>query len=163
MDSATRSGASLSTTVLTDPMGWAGGRFDVSLDYVDSEVNDPVLGTPRRITRDDFRSMEVTFRQDFASSDWALGGELRYNEEAQSVRIDEVAFFNESFARLNVYLEHKNLFGMTVRGTIGNLMNAEARFTRTVYADRANDLALFSEDRRREFGTTYSLQFEGSF
>lgn len=163
VDSATRAGVSLSTTLLTDPLGWLGGRFDVSLDYVDSEVLDPVLQTPRRITGDDYRNLDISFRQDFSQSDWAAGGRLFYEEEAESVRIDEVSFFNQEFGTLSVYLEHKNLFGLTVRGTVGNLLRVDNRFKRTVYVDRAAGIARFSEDRRRDSGTTYSLQFEGSF
>lgn len=163
IDSATRVGASLASTLLTDPLGWTGGRFDFSVDYVDSEVIDPVLGTPRRITGDDYRSMDLTFRQDFSGSEWAFGGRLFYEEEAPSARIDEVAFFNQSFGALSAYFEYKDLFGLTVRGTVGNLMRTDNRFTRTVYDDRGADIVLFSEDRSRDQGTTYSLQIEGSF
>lgn len=163
LDSATRTGVSLATTLLTDPLGWTGGRFDISVDYVDSEVIDPVLNTPRRITGDDYRTLDVTFRQDFASTDWAAGGQLFYEDEAPSVRIDEVSLFRQEFGSLSFYVEHKDLFGLTVRGTVGNLLRADNRFRRTVYADRAGDIALFSEDRRRDAGTTYSLRVEGSF
>ena len=64
---------------------------------------------------------------------------------------------------LSVYLENKNVNGLTVRATIENVLGAENRFRRTVYADRLANEILFSERFSRSFGFAYTLTIEGSF
>ena len=36
----------------------------------------------------------------------------------------------------NVYVEHKDIYGLTVRATAGNVFNARHRFDRVVYDGR---------------------------
>ena len=39
---------------------------------------------------------------------------------------------------VGVFVEHKDVFGLTVRAEVGNLINARHRFDRTVYDGPAN-------------------------
>ena len=79
------------------------------------------------------------------------------------MRIDEVSFYNKTRGTFDVYLENKNVNGLTVRATIENVLGAENRFRRTVYADRLANEILFSERFSRSFGFAYTLTIEGSF
>jgi hypothetical protein len=92
-----------------------------------------------------------------------MGASVDYDESTPSVRIDEVSFYNKSRGTANVYVENKDVMGLTVRANIWNLLGAENRFRRTVYADRLASDVLFSERRSRRFGFSYTLTIEGAF
>lgn len=161
--SATRYGLSGNLTLLSEPLGWRGARLNVTASYTDSSVIDPLLGTSRRISDRDYFDLEARLRQDVPGSDWALGVNLFYEEDTPAFRLDEIAIFSQSFAFAALYVEHKDVFGLTIRGTIGNLLNRTNNFDRTVFADRLNGLVAFRETRARSFGTIFSLDIEGSF
>ncbi len=163
VDSATRNGASMNLTFLTDPWGWRGARVDLELTYVDSEVADPLFGTPRPISDDDYLNYEVVMRQDFQQSDWATGLEFFYNENRPQVRLDEVSIFVQSTAFMRWFVEHKNVFGLTMRGSIGNLLDRSNDFSRTVFNDRLVDDVAFREERFRTFGRIIRFDVEGNF
>ena len=163
IDSASRFGASVNLTLLSDPIGWRGARLDLETSYQDSSVADPLLGTDRKISNQDYFNYDITLRQDFSGTDWATGLELFYDENTAQVRLDEESLFLQSTAFARVFVEHKNVFGMTLRGSVGNLFDRSNDFFRTVYDDRvAGDIA-FREDRFREFGKLIRVEIEGNF
>ena len=163
IDSATRYGASLDVTLLSDPTGWRGARFDLSVDYVDSEVIDPLLGSSREISGDDYLDIRATFRRDLPNTDWAGGFNLNYEEDYLSVRLDEESQFLQTRPFVDSFVEHKDVYGMTMRLTVGNLVGRKNAFSRTIYRDRRANEVAFSEDRKREFGTIVRFEVEGSF
>ena len=130
---------------------------------MNTEVEDPILGNTRKISGDFYKSYSLSLRQDFNETPWAIGAVVDYNEQAPSVRIDEVSFNNKSRGTLYFYVEHKDVMGLTVKAFAWNLLGAENRFRRTVYSDRLNNDVLFSERRSRRFGFSYTLVIEGAF
>ena len=63
-----------------------------------------------------------------------------------------------------VFVEHKDLFGLTVRATAGNLLNARSRLDRTVFAGRRNAAGIdFVETRNRLIGPIFSFSVRGTF
>ena len=128
-----------------------------------SEVKDPILGNTRKISGDFYKSYELSLRQDFNDTPWAIGAVIDYGEQAPSVRIDEVSFDNKSRGTLYFFVEHKDVMGLTVKAFAWNLLGAENRFRRTVYSDRLADEVLFSERRSRNFGYSYTFVIEGAF
>ena len=163
IDSASAYGGFFDATLLSDEFLWQGGRADLSLGYMTSKVKDPILGNTRKISGDFYKSYELSFRQDFNDTPWAIGAVIDYQEQAPSVRIDEVSFNNKSRGTLYFFVEHKNVMGLTVKAFAWNLLGAENRFRRTVYSDRLADEVLFSERRSRNFGYSYTLVIEGAF
>lgn len=161
--SAKRYGGSFEATFLSDDFLWKGGRADLSFDYSNSSVRDPILGTVREIGNDFHKAYRLDLRQDFESSSWAIGGAIDYSEVYPSVRIDEVSFYNQSPQMLNLYIENKDVRGLTIRANIWNLLGAKNQLKRTIYNDRlAKDVAFF-ERRTRSFGYSYTLTIEGTF
>jgi hypothetical protein len=148
---------------LSDDFLWKGGRADLSFDYSNSRVRDPILGTSRAIGNDFRKSYRLDLRQDFEDSSWAIGGAIDYSEVYPSVRIDEVSFYNQSPEILNLYLENKDVGGLTIRANIWNLLGAKNRLERTIYSDRLSGDVAFSEKRSRSFGYSYTLTIEGTF
>ena len=163
IDSASIYGLEGELTVLFDPIGLRGLRLDSEFAWTQSEVLDPLLGTPREISGNEFIDFELEVRQDFFGTPWAIGGFFRYDEQRPRVRLDEVFQRLETpgFARL--FIEHKDVFGMTARFRVGNILDRDNRFDRTIFVDRVNNVVDFREDRDRRFGTIYSIDIEGSF
>ena len=163
INTAKRYGGSFEATFLSDDFLWKGGRADLSFDYSNSRVRDPILGTSRAIGNDFRKSYRLDLRQDFEGSSWAIGGAIDYSEVYPSVRIDEISFYNQSPEILNLYLENKDIGGLTIRANIWNLLGAKNRLERTIYSDRLSGDVAFSERRSRSFGYSYTVTIEGTF
>lgn len=154
---------STETTLLSEGIGWRGTRLDITLALRDSSLLDPLLGTPRPISRIQQVEFSSEIRHDIPDTSWALGGNARWQERARNVRIDEVSLRRESFGFVAAFVENKDVAGLTVRATVGNLANQVDRFDRTVFIDRAAGLVDVVEDQDRTFGTIFTLEIEGSF
>ncbi|MEM7707271.1 MAG: TonB-dependent receptor plug domain-containing protein [Pseudomonadota bacterium] len=163
LDAAERWSVSTNVTLLLDPIGWQGLRLDADASYTDSEVADPLTGEVRPITDDDYLDFEVTIRQDFSGSPWAAGLELSYRKNRPSIRLDETSLFRPTRAFSRLFIENKDVWGMTLRGSLSNLNDRGLDFSRTIFADRLTDTVDFREDRLRDFGLLIGLDIEGSF
>ena len=63
-----------------------------------------------------------------------------------------------------MFVEHKDVLGLTVRARMANLFKGDTVLSRWVHAgphDRAP--IVFHEDRRREIGYVFNLFVSGSF
>lgn len=163
IDSAKRFGVDAEMTVLFDPIGVKGLRVDGRLFWADSEVRDPLLGTLRPISNDDYIDLEVELRQDFLGTPWAIGGNFRFDERHPNVRLDEFSRRIEGPGFGRVFVEHKDVLGMTARFRLGNILNRDNITDRTVFLDRVAGTVDFRERRERKFGLIYSIDIEGSF
>jgi len=161
--SATRHGISGEVTVLFDPIGIKGLRLDAEVEFTDSEVLDPLLGTTRPISGDDKIDLEVELRQDFSGTPWAIGGFFRFDEQHPNVRLDEISRRIEGPGFARVFIEHKDVLGMTARFRVGNLLNRDNIVDRTIFVDRVANQVDFRERRERKFGVIFSFDVEGSF
>jgi len=163
VDSAERYGFATNLTFLFDPLGWNGARLDFEGAFTRSSVIDPLVGNSRPISDDDYLDFEFVLRQDFPRTQWAAGFEFFYDESRPSVRLDEISLFTPTGGFSRVFVEHKDVLGMTMRGSVANLNDRGNDFSRVIFNDRAaNDIA-FSEERFRDFGLLIRLEVEGSF
>ena len=64
----------------------------------------------------------------------------------------------------SVFVEHKNVMGLTVRASINNITNARSRRDRTVYEGLrgASEIA-FVEERDRLIGPIFAFSVRGKF
>ncbi len=150
-------------TLLSDRFGWKGTRVDLGFNFTDSEVRDPLLGNIRSVSGTDLIDLNLNLRHDVPGSSWAFGGEGNWEKNGREVRLDEVFLNQPSFAFASVFVENKDVAGMTLRARVGNLLGQRDRFERTVFDDRATGRVAFSERRDRKFGTIFSFDVEGSF
>ncbi|MEL7190051.1 MAG: TonB-dependent receptor, partial [Pseudomonadota bacterium] len=150
-------------TLLSEGLGWRGSRLDVSLSLNDSSVIDPLLGTERQLSQNTTLALEGEFRHDIQGTDWAFGGFLNYEEFSPDIRLDEVTQARDTFAFTSVFIENKDVTGLTFRASVRNLLNRKDLLDRTVFLDRSAGLVDFVEDRDRGFGTIFNLAIEGSF
>jgi outer membrane receptor for ferrienterochelin and colicins len=163
IDSATRYGADLRGTINFDPAGWRGARLDLRLLLQETEVEDPLTGELRPISNATQTFAEAIFRYDIPGSDWAVGSAASYQHGAFNYRLTEISRAIEGPVFANVYVENKDVFGLTVRATIGNILDARSPRDRTVYVGRRTGEIDFIEQRDRLIGPIFSLQIRGRF
>jgi hypothetical protein len=117
IDSATRYGVDWRSTLTFDPYGWRGARLDFRFIVQETELEDPLTGELRPISNSTQRAAEAQFRWDIPSTDWAFGSSASYSHNALSYRLTEVGRQTEGPIFASVFVEHKDVFGLTVRAT----------------------------------------------
>lgn len=164
IDSARRYGLRFNGTLELEAAGWRGAQLDVRIEAEDSTLIDPVTGIKRRYDRNSPFEIRLDFRHDVPDTDWAWGLEFRDTQQALGYRVSEVAFDYNVPTFGAVWLENKDVFGLTVRGRIGNVFSGRSVLQRTIYAGPRNVApVLFSEDRRLAIGQVFNLTVSGSF
>ncbi len=178
LDSATSYGVELVTSILFDPIGWTGAKLDVEGELRKSSLRDPLTGIFRRISDDKIFTYEATLRHDIPGSNWAWGAGVEDFRYSDFLRLDQISRFRTGAPYSWIFVEHKNVLGLTVQANLGNLFGRSENFTRTAFGrllgqpgdlnrhlvrGRRNGPVAFVEDRSREFGLIYRLTVSGSF
>jgi outer membrane receptor for ferrienterochelin and colicins len=163
LDQATVYGIQTRNTINLDPLGWRGARLDASAVWQESRVEDPLTGERRPISGSMQEGFNLALRHDVPSTDWAWGTGYSYQRNALSYRLTEVGRQWEGPVWGEVYLEHKNVRGMTVRAGWYNLLAADSRWDRTVHAGWRTDPIDFIEKRDRQIGPIFSFAVRGKF
>ncbi|WP_373492362.1 TonB-dependent receptor plug domain-containing protein [Parasphingorhabdus sp.] len=163
LDSATSYGVKLVSSLLFDPVGWRGAKLDFSGEVRKSSLRDPLTGIFRRISDDKIFTYEATLRHDIPGSDWAWGAGVEDFRYSDFLRLDQITRFRTAAPYSWIFVEHKDVLGLTVQANLGNLFGRNENFTRTAHEDRRNSPIAFVEDRSREFGLIYRLTVSGSF
>ena len=95
---------------------------------------------------------------------WAWGSAFRNTRFNGYHRVAEAGFDYNNPNNLSVFVEHKDVFGLTVQGRVNNILEGEAVLLRTVHAGpRSTAPMLFAEDRRREIGKVINFTVKGNF
>lgn len=163
LESADLYGLELRSTINFDKIGWRGAKLDVEFELQDSQVLDPLTGEKRPISDTLEHEIEFELRHDIPGSDFAWGGGFYNYQITPTYRLTEIGRAYEGPYWGNVFIEHKDIMGLTVRATAGNLPGARSRWDRTVYAGRRTDPVAFYEDRDRRIGRIFSIQINGDF
>lgn len=163
LESATLYGIESRSTFNLDRIGWRGARFDAHFGWQDSEVEDPLTGEARPISSSLQEFFSLALRHDVAGTDWAWGTGYSYQLNAKSYRLTEVGRQWEGPIWGDVYLEHKNVRGLTVRAAFANMLAADSMWNRTVHSGRRTDPVDFIEERDRQIGPIFSFQIRGKF
>jgi hypothetical protein len=164
IDSATRLGLDSRSTITFDPIGLPGARMDLRFILQHTEVEDPLTGELRPISGSTQRAAELSLRYDIPKSDWAFGGAASYSDNAFSYRLTEFGLQTEGPVFANLFVENKDVFGLTVRATVGNVLDARSTWERFVYVGRRNNSEIdFIERRDRLIGPIFSFQIRGKF
>lgn len=163
LDHATVYGFESVTTLNLDSFGWKGARLDASLQLEDSDVEDPLTGERRPISNNLMRAAGLSIRHDIPRSNLAWGADASYSFYAKDYRLTEQGRFWEGPVWGDLYLEHKSVFGLKIRGGIYNLFGAKSMWDRTVYDGRRTDPIAFVEHRDRVIGPIYSFSVRGKF
>lgn len=162
---ATTYGFQLISTINFDPIGWRGAKLDANLQFQGSSLEDPLTGIRRPFNERMTSQMEVTLRHDIPNTQlaWGLTG-FRYRQSA-GFRLDQRFRFLDTPGSLGAFVEHKDVFGLTVRASVDNLLGTNESFSRTFFDGRrnaTNSNVLFTEDRDRFYGPVFTLSISGT-
>jgi hypothetical protein len=163
IDSANAYGMESKTTFNFDPLGWKGAKLDLRGQLQETSVKDPLTGENRRISGSLMHFFDLTLRHDIPDSDWAYGMNLNHQLNALSYRLTEFGRQWEGPYWGSLYAEHKDLFGLTVRATVSNVLAARSMWDRTVYVGRRTGPINYVERRDRLIGPIFSFQVRGKF
>jgi hypothetical protein len=165
IDKAEQTGVSLTATLRLDPVGFSGAKFDIDAQLRESRLVDPVTSEIREFDRSQPRSFNIQFRHDVPGTDLAWGSGFRSTDFSPYYRLNEVGLDYNLRDALGVFVEHKDVFGLTVIARLNNILEENAALVRTVYAGPRGSGApvLFEENRQREIGYIVSFTVRGNF
>lgn len=163
IDRATRHGVEWKHTLLLDPIGWRGAKLDSRVQIERSRVRDPLTGEQRPISNNLEELIELGLRHDVPDTNWAWGANASYAYHARDYRLTEIGRAWEGPIWGSVFIERKNLKGLTVRATLGNVTNARSMWDRTVFVDRRTGPVDYVEVRDRRIGPILSFSVSGTF
>jgi outer membrane receptor for ferrienterochelin and colicins len=163
LDHATVYGIESRSTLNLDQFGWHGARLDTDLQLQNSKVRDPLTGQERHISNSLLGAGSVGLRHDIPKSNWAWGADASYEMDADYYRLTEQGRQWEGPVWGDLYVERKNVHGLTIRAGMYNVFSADSRWNRTVYTGRRTGPVAFVEDRERNIGPIYSFAIRGKF
>jgi hypothetical protein len=158
-------GIGLNGTLQLDPVGLPGAKFDVEFRLRDSRYPDPVEDGYLPVEFAQPHNVEIDFRYDVPSSNWAFGAGFRDSGFNPYYRVREFGVSHSIDRNVTAFIEHKDVFGLTVQVRYSNLLEREIVLEREVYTGPRGSGAplLFSENRRREVGRVVNLNISGNF
>jgi hypothetical protein len=161
---ATRFGAESTSTFLLDPIGWRGAKIDLSATIQKSSVRDPLTGEKRPISSSQDRSLSLSLRHDIPGSKYAWGFEAEHYHFGKTYFLSQISRGWEGPVFANLYVEHKDVFGLTMRAVVGNIFNARHRYDRTVFdGRRERDPVLFVQRNNQLIGPIFAFMVKGNF
>jgi hypothetical protein len=161
---ATRFGVESTSTIQFDPIGWAGAKLDARFGFEKTRVKDPLTGDKRPISSTRDRWIYLDLRHDIPGTQLAWGSGLSYDHFAKTFFLTEVYRSWEGPVWFNLYVEHKNVDGMTVRADVGNILNARHRWTRYVYTDWRDSAPInFIQRNNQLIGPIFTFTVKRSF
>jgi hypothetical protein len=163
LDHATIVGAEWKTTFNFDPMGWKGAKTDIRFQAQRTRVEDPLTHEQRPISNTLRHLVEWSLRHDIPESDWAWGASASYSFSNKYYRLTEVGRQWEGPVWSALFVENKDVLGLTVRASVSNLTAARSMFDRIVYQGRRLDPVDFIERRDRLIGAIFSFSVRGKF
>ena len=152
-------------TLKMDPIGWKGARFDIVAVKRYMYVDDPFTGITRGFSYDQEGALQIDFRHDIPSTDWAWGATVEHFDNAPYARRYEEGREWEGPFFDALFIEHKDVFGLTVRAqAVNTLLGARNYFRRTVYdGPRPDGEVSFHEFADRRIGPIFRLTISGDF
>jgi hypothetical protein len=152
------------STFQLDPLGLKGAKINLRTLAQFTSIRDPLTGDKRPLSSFTDRLLEADLRHDIPRSDWAYGVEASYSHRTLAFRLNEVGRQYEGPVWAGAFVENKDVYGLTVRAGVSNLLNARSRWNRIVYTGRRNSAPIdFIETRNRLIGPIFSLTVKGTF
>ena len=158
-------GLQWTSTFNFDPIGWRGAKLDMNLQFQKTRLTDPLTGQRRAFNETMTSEMNLNLRHDIPRSDWAYGASFFRYRQSEGFRLDQRFRFLDTPGTLGVFVEHKDVLGLTVRAGIDNLLGTNESFSRTFFDGRrnaTNSNILFTEDRDRFYGQVFTLTISGT-
>ena len=161
---ANRLGFESSNTFLFDPLGWVGAKLDFSFGLESTSVRDPLTGNKRPISGIRDRWIDIALRHDVPGTPYAWGINADYGRYTRYYYPTQIIDSWEGPWWVGVFVEHKDVHGLTVRADIGNIANARHRNDRIVYDGRRDVSPIsFYQLQDQLIGPIFDLSVRGTF
>jgi hypothetical protein len=161
---ATTMAVHIDATIKGDRWGLAGTELELGLGGHHSSVDDPVAGLSRRLNGDSKVHYSASFRHDVPNTSWAYGAFMEHNINAQQYRLFSIDRNGTDKPYAQVFIEHKDLAGMTLRMTLANLIGQEEFFERERFTARRDvGVVAQTEEIKFNFGPILRFSLSGSF
>ncbi len=152
------------STINLDPAGLKGVKVDTRVLLQKTSLRDPFTGEKREYSGLNDTYVSLGLRHDVAGADWAWGGDVEYLHYQPNYRRNQTDKVWEGPVWASVFVEHKNVMGLTVRAQVRNIANARSKRDRTVYTGvRGESPIAFVEQRDRLIGPIFSFSVRGTF
>ncbi|MDO9370569.1 MAG: TonB-dependent receptor plug domain-containing protein [Sphingopyxis sp.] len=152
------------STINLDPAGLKGIKVDTRVLIQKTSLRDPFTGEKREYSGLTDTLINLGLRHDIAGTDWAWGGEAEYVHYQPNYRRNQIDKVWEGPVWMSVFVEQKNVMGLTVRASVRNIANARSKRDRTVYTGVRGDSPIsFVEERDRLIGPVFSFSVRGKF
>jgi hypothetical protein len=152
------------STINLDPAGLKGVKVNTRVLLQKSSLRDPFTGEKRQWNGFTDKVIEFSFRHDIQGTDLAWGAGGNYAHYQPNYRRNQIDKTWEGPIFANVYVEHKNVMGLTVRAQLSNMYNARSKRNRTVYTGvRGESPVAFVEKRNRLIGPIFAFSVRGTF
>jgi outer membrane receptor for ferrienterochelin and colicins len=164
-DAASVFGIQWTSTFNFDPLGWRGAKLDMNLQFQKTRLTDPLTGVHRPINENMTRQIDISLRHDIPGSQLAYGAGFFQYRQSAGYRLDQRFHFLDTPGGLGAFVEHKDVFGLTVRASVDNLLGTNESFSRSFFDGRRNVAGsniLFTEDRDRFYGPIFTLTISGT-
>lgn len=164
IDKAYRYGIDAVSTLKGDRWGLPGTELNLAFNWRDSTVDDPLLGFARRLNDDKEIYYVASFRHDIPSTDWAYGFYLERYISAERYTLFSIDRFGVDKPFTSVFVEHKDVAGMTLRVSLRNLLDQEEFFERTRFTARRDVGAVQQiEEIKYDYGPILAFSLSGDF
>ena len=161
---ANRLGFESKSTILFDRIGWTGAKLDATIGAEWTSVRDPLTREMRRISNVQDRWGSLQLRHDIRGTRFAWGAYVQYQHYTYNYYLTEIDRTLDLPWIEGFYVEDKNLFGMTARVSVDNVLNGrhlEHRVVYTGWRDRAP--VDFIENHDELVGPIFTVSLKGSF
>jgi outer membrane receptor for ferrienterochelin and colicins len=159
---ATRWSAEANATLLLDPAGLSGMKFELSGYLGRGRIRDPLLGFFRPVNNARLHTYEINFRHDIPRSPFAYGVILESRRDAPSLRLDSSTEKYDNKPGLRAYVEHKNIFGLRARAALINILNNKEVYRQVFYIARRDGDGKIAEIRNGRQGSGIFARFSVS-
>jgi hypothetical protein len=141
-----------------------GTELNLSMGVHGSNVDDPVLGFSRRLNGDSKVHYDVSFRHDIPQTDWAYGGYMGRHTFDLQYRLFSIDRSGDDKPYTSIFVEHKDVAGMTLNVDLGNLFGQEEFSERNrLTARRDVGVTQQTEEIKFNYGPILRVSLSGSF
>lgn len=155
--------AELSGSFLLDSLGIKGAKLDALVAFQATSLRDPLTGDKRPFSNRGRTAWNLEYRHDIPGSDWAYGGFAEDSENYGFYRLDYYTREYRTGPMIGAFLEHKDVFGLKVRGQVFNLAGQTEGYDEIFYVDRRDGPVEYTTTGRNKYGLIYRLTVSGTF
>lgn len=161
--SAKRLRGEINTSLILDMIGFKGAKLDTTLALQTVSVRDPLTGESRPISKRGRSYWSLDFRHDIPGTQWAWGA---FAEDSGNYGFYRLDYFGRDYRTgpfALAFVEHKDVFGLKVRGIIQNLVGQQEKYKEIFYLERSDGPVEYTSLGTNKYGMIYRLQVSGTF